>query len=43
MGPYRVELLRYFTESCPKYGDDRLLAKKVIDNVAHFDSNELLS
>jgi hypothetical protein len=38
-----VELLRYFTETCPKHGEDRLLPKKVIDNVAHFDSNELLS
>jgi DnaJ-class molecular chaperone len=38
-----VELLRYFTETCPKYGENRLLTKKVIDNVAYFDSNELLS
>lgn len=38
-----VELLEYFTETCPKYGEDRLLPRKVIDNVPHFDSNELLS
>jgi hypothetical protein len=38
-----VELLGYFTETCPKYGEDRLLPRKVIDNVPHFDSNELLS
>src|SRR5271163_1529630 len=38
-----VELLGYFTKTCPKHGETRLLPQKMVDSVPHFDSNDLLS
>jgi hypothetical protein len=38
-----VELLEYFTTICPKYGENRLLPKKMVDGVSHFDTSDLQS
>lgn len=38
-----VKLLRYFTRSCPKYGETRLLAKKEMEGAAYYDTGDLLA